>query len=95
MKTLISTLAALIAATGMLAAQADDDRDRDLEGEVESVDVSQGSFVVRGVTIHTDDRTDFDDEYRSLEDIKVGDRVEVDYIERDGRTLATEVERDD
>lgn len=93
MKTLIRTLTALIGATVMLTAQADDDRD--LEGVVESIDASQGSFVVQGVTIHTDDRTDFDDEYRGLEDIKVGDRVEVDYIERDGRNIATEVERDD
>jgi hypothetical protein len=47
------------------------------------------------VTIHTDDRTDFDDDYRRFEDIKVGDRVEVDYIVRDGRNVAVELERDD
>jgi len=71
------------------------DRKRDVEGEVESIDSAQRTLKVKDVTIHFDDRTDYDDDYRSFEDIKEGDRVEVDYIVRDGKNIAVEVERDD
>ncbi|HEY8540059.1 MAG TPA: DUF5666 domain-containing protein [Steroidobacteraceae bacterium] len=86
-------LALLLGSTLAFAALAND-RHREIEGTVESVDVSQGTLVVAGVTIHTDDRTDFDD-YRSLADVKVGDRVEVDFIAREGRNIAIEIDRDD
>jgi|GEM_PF-1479408 hypothetical protein len=94
MKSSKSLLAILIGSTLAFAAVASD-RHREVEGVVESVDASQGVLVVAGVTIHTDDRTDFDDDYRRLEDVKVGDRVEVDYVAREGRNIATEIERDD
>lgn len=96
MKSSKPILAIVLGSALAFGALADDrHREFEVEGVVESVDVSQGMLVVAGVTIYTNDRTDYDDDYRRLEDIKVGDRVEVDYISRDGRNIATEIERDD
>jgi hypothetical protein len=96
MKSSKPILAVVLGSALAFGALADDrHREFEVEGVVESVDVSQGMLVVAGVTIYTNDRTDYDDDYRRLEDIKVGDRVEVDYISRDGRNIATEIERDD
>lgn len=74
-------------------ALADDDRE--VEGVVESIDAAARTLVVSGVTIHTDDRTDYDDDYSRFADIRVGDRIEVDYVVRDGVRVAKEIERDD
>ena len=79
---------ALSFSTGALA-------DDDLEGKIESIDQQARSFVVNGKTIHTDDRTDYDDDLNQFSDLQVGQRVEVDYVTRDGRMLAEEIELDD
>lgn len=75
------------------AAWADDDHDT--EGRIESINQQARSFVVNGKTFHADDRTDYDDDLRSFRDLKVGQRVEVDYVVRDGRHYAKEIELDD
>jgi|LSQX01.3.fsa_nt_gb hypothetical protein len=67
----------------------------DLEGEIESVDAGQKTFVVQGITFHTSANTDYDDGLRRFEDLKQGQRVEVDFEYRDGKHHATEVELDD
>lgn len=74
------------------AAWANDD---DIEGQIESIDQQARSFVVGGETFHADDRTDYDDELKSFSDLKVGQRVEVDYVMREGRRYAKEIEIDD
>lgn len=76
-----------------LAARADDDRD--IEGVIESIDARNRSFVVDGKTYRADDRTDYDDDLKQFSDLRVGQRVEVDYVIRDGDRLATEIELDD
>jgi Domain of unknown function (DUF5666) len=88
---------AAVAAAALLTAPAfaDDDCDRDLEGPVESIDAEARSFAVAGVVLHTDERTDFDDNYTRFENMRVDDRVEVDFIVHEDRNLAIEVEKDD
>lgn len=95
MKTTIRIAAFLAGTLAALTAHADRDRDREIEGVVQSINAAERSFVVEGVTIHVDDRTDYDDEYRRFEDIEEGHRVEVDYMVRDGRNVAVEIEIDD
>ena len=73
-------------------AWADDD---DTEGRIESINQQARSFVVNGMTIHTNRDTDYDDDLRSFSDLKVGQRVEVDYVRRDGKRIAEEIELDD
>ncbi len=85
-----ATAIALLAAPQM--ALADDD---DIEGRISTIDYEQRSFVVNGVTIHTDRRTDYDDGLRHFGDLRVGQRVEVDFKRRDGRRIAEEIELDD
>ena len=85
---------ALLALTLAPAAVLADD-DRDIEGAVESIDAGGASLVVGGQTYHVGDRTDYDDDLNKLTDLKVGDRVEIDYIERDGKRIIVEIERDD
>ncbi len=65
----------------------------DLEGTITAIDRGKATFVVQGITFHTDSRTDYDDGLRSFKDLQTGDRVEVDFIFQDGRHLATEIER--
>lgn len=74
-------------------AWADDDRD--VEGRIESIDTQTRSFVVKGEIYYADDRTDYDDDLNRFSDLKVGQRVEVDYVMRDGRRYAKEIELDD
>ena len=85
-----ATAIALLAAPQM--ALADDD---DIEGRISAIDYEQRSFVVNGVTIHADGRTDYDDGLRHFGDLRVGQRVEVDFKRRDGRRIAEEIELDD
>lgn len=68
--------------------------DQDLKGTIDSVDAGNGSFVVQGVTIHTDDRTDWDDGLTGIGDLKQGMAVDIEYNSRDGRNYAEEIELD-
>lgn len=78
-----------------LSPMAFADDDRDIEGTIQSIDQQSRSFVVNGETFLTDDRTDYDDELKSFSDLKTGQRVEVDYVVRDGKRYAKEIELDD
>lgn len=89
----VRTLAAVFGATVVMAATPA--LANDLEGVIESVDASNNSFVVQGIRFHTNDRTDYDDGLRRFEDLKEGQRVEVDFDYRDGRHIATEIELDE
>lgn len=83
----------LLTLTLLSAPMAARAADLDIEGQVEALGDSH--LVVGGKTFHVDARTDFDDGLTSLADLKVGDRVEIDYIEHRDRLLAREIERDD
>lgn len=92
-----TSLKCLLLACSMLAvgaARADDD-DHDVEGRVQAIDRASGSFVVQGRSFHVTRSTEFDDGLDSFSSLRVGDRVEVEYRMRQGRRIATEVERDD
>lgn len=67
----------------------------DLEGKIESVNAEQQTFVVQGITFHVSSGTDYDDGLNRFEDLKEGQRVEVDFDYRDGQHHATEIELDD
>jgi hypothetical protein len=86
-RLLLSVALASVAGTAL----ADDD----IEGRIESINATERSFVVDGKRIFTTERTDYDDEYMRFEDLRVGHRVEVDVVQRDGRLIAEEIERDE
>lgn len=67
----------------------------DLEGHIESVNQEEQSFVVQGITFYTTASTDYDDGLRGFSDLKVGQKVEVDFEYRDGKHYAKEIELDD
>lgn len=83
-------LAGAVLAGAALTAQADND----VEGAIESLDPSTQTLVVAGKSIQTDARTDYDDDLTNFADLKVGDRVEVDFRRDGDRLIATEIERD-
>ncbi len=64
----------------------------DLEGQVESVNQNERSFVVQGIRFFVTEATDYDDGLREFADLKDGQTVEVDFEYRDGRHVATEIE---
>jgi len=87
--------AAGMAVAIFFSAQAFADDDRDIEGTIQSIDQQARSFVVGDMTIYTDERTDYDDDLNRFSDLKTGQKVEVDYIMRDGKAWAKEIELDD
>lgn len=70
-----------------LSAQAND-----IEGEIYSINVETQSFVVQGITFYTTTKTDYDKGLKTFADLKVGQKVEVDFEYRDKRHIATEIE---
>lgn len=83
-------IAALVLAATAGLAQADD-----IEGRIERIDAASRTLTLQGITFHTTDATDYDDGLRRFEDLRVGQKVEVDFVYRDGRHIATEIELDD
>ena len=86
---LASISAALMLATPLIAD------DLDVEGRIDALNPAERSLVVAGQTYYADDRTDYDDDLERYEDLRVGDRVEIDYAITDGRRIAREIEKDD
>ncbi len=87
---LLKAAAAAMFASATSAVWADD-----LEGVIERVDASARTLVMQGITFHTVASTDYDDGLQRFEDLREGQRVEVDFTYRDGRHFATEIELDD
>lgn len=83
---LLSTLIAMFS----VAALADD-----IEGRIEAIDHNSQTFVVQGITFNVTPTTDYDDGLRSFADLSIGQKVEVDFVYRDGKHYATEIELDD
>ena len=76
---------------GLSPAWADDD----LEGTIELVNPSNKSFVLEGITFYVTEKTDYDDGLKSFSDLRKGQKVEVDYKNRNGKHFAKEIELDD
>jgi hypothetical protein len=64
----------------------------DVEGEIESVNQGDKSFVVQGIQFFTTESTNYDDGLKEFNDLKAGQLVEVDFNYRDGKHYAMEVE---
>ncbi|PZN32880.1 MAG: hypothetical protein DIU71_06450 [Proteobacteria bacterium] len=82
----------VVAATLVLSAAAGAE---DIEGTVDAVDPDAGTLVIQGTTIHTDERTRYEDGLKGLESVEVGTRLEVDFVRDGDRLLATEIELDE
>ncbi|MBD3896959.1 hypothetical protein IEI94_13970 [Halomonas sp. ML-15] len=84
-------LAGIALSAFTLTAQAGNE----VEGIIESVDAANRTLTVQGITFEVTDRTDYDDGLHRFEDLREGQRVEVDFEYRDGRHIATEIELED
>ncbi|PKM21015.1 MAG: hypothetical protein CVV11_06015 [Gammaproteobacteria bacterium HGW-Gammaproteobacteria-15] len=88
MKLSLKTLLLATAVTAIsISAQADD-----IEGKIDAINAETQSFVVQGITFFTSTTTDYDDGLKTFADLKVGQKVEVDFEYRDNRHIATEIE---
>ncbi len=67
----------------------------EVEGRIDAIDHDARTLTVQGIAFHTTDRTDYDDGLNSFDDLRVGQRVEVEFRYEDGRHVATEIELDD
>lgn len=85
-----SSLIVLLSVLWSVTASADD-----IEGRIESIDFSAQTFVVQGITFHATPGTDYDDGLKRFADLRVGQKVEVDFVFHEGRHIATEIELDD
>lgn len=65
------------------------------KGRKESINQRSQSFVVKGKTFYATERTDYDDDLHRFSDLRVGQEVEVDYVIRQGKRYAKEIELDD
>jgi hypothetical protein len=68
--------------------------DNSIEGPIESMQAGTQSVVVQGMTIFATPSTDYDDGLKGFQDLKVGQRVEIEYVMRDGKRYAQEIELD-
>ena len=87
MRTLLFAVSALVCSAAL--AHSDD-----VEGVVDRIDNKAKSFVIKGQTIYVDADTKYDDGLTRFEDIKIGDRLEVDVHEKNGRKVAHEIDRE-
>ena len=69
--------------------------DNEVKGQIESVKKASQSFVVSGTEFFVTPTTKYEDGLKGFEDLKQGLRVEVEYIQRDGKHWAKEVELED
>lgn len=67
----------------------------DVEGPIESISQGEQSFVVQGIRFFVTQSTDYDDGLKGFEDLREGQKVEVDFEYRDGKHFATEIELED
>lgn len=67
----------------------------DVEGVIERIDTAARTVTVQGITFETTAQTDYDDGLHRFEDLREGQRVEVDFDYRDGRHIAEEIELED
>ena len=74
-------------ALGAGVAQAED-----LKGRIEAVDATARSFTVQNEVVYVTDKTDYENDYKRFEDLRVGHYVEVDIDRRDGRLYADDIE---
>lgn len=82
-----SFLLASALALGAGAASAED-----LKGRIESVDATARTFTVNKEVVYVTDKTDYENDYKRFEDLRVGHYVEVDVDRRDGRLYADDIE---
>jgi hypothetical protein len=64
----------------------------DIEGRIESIHESSQSFVVQGIHFFVTPSTDYDDGLKGFNDLREGQKVEVDFEYRDGKHFVTEIE---
>ncbi|NLV23929.1 MAG: hypothetical protein GXY54_04000 [Deltaproteobacteria bacterium] len=69
--------------------------DNEVEGRVESINYQERSLVVQGIRFHATESTDYDDGLKRFEDLKVGHKVEIDFVYRQGKHYIKEIELDD
>lgn len=74
-------------ALGAGAAHAED-----LKGRIEAVDATARSFTIKNEVVYVTDKTDYENDYKRFEDLRVGHYVEVDIDRRDGRLYADDIE---
>ena len=67
----------------------------DLEGMIESISPGDKSFVVQGIRFFETPATDYDDGLRCFDDLRTGQKVEVDFKYRGGNHIAMEIELED
>lgn len=88
MKKMILGLAILGSVFAFDTALADD-----VAGTITAIDSKNASFIVQSITFYTNATTDYDDGLKNFADLKIGDKVEVNFAVRDDRHVATEIER--
>ena len=85
----------LFLAASMLVSSVALAHSNDIEGVVDKIDNKARSFVIKGQTIYVDADTKYDDGMNRFEDIKVGDRLEINIHKKNGRKVAHEIDRED
>jgi hypothetical protein len=92
----ISTLIkSSILSLGLIALSASAFAD-DVEGQIEAIDTATQTITVLDKPYTATEATEYEDTLKGFSDLKVGERIEVDYaISRSGQLFITEIELDD
>lgn len=87
-------LGAVLLTSSMIGVVMADD-DHDVEGVIDGVDAVTQTVSMGGVSYYLTPSTDYDDDLKTFNDLREGQRVEIDYVEREGRRIVKEIELDD
>lgn len=88
-KTLVSL--ALASCLGMGASLAA--ANNEVEGPIESVNKGDNTFVVQGITLTVNDKTDYEDGLKDFSGLVAGEEVEVNFVYEGGKHIARDIEK--
>lgn len=88
-RKIIAALGAVMLSVGFSAGAAE------LEGRIQSVDLHSSSIFVNGAQIFITGQTRLESMFYNFNHLTPGMRVEIDYMQSNGKLIATEIELDD
>ncbi|WP_099238201.1 DUF5666 domain-containing protein [Synechococcus sp. BDU 130192] len=92
-KALLATIASSGLFLTSIPAIADDDNE--IEGYITSINRQDQSLTVNGIRIFASPETDYDDGLNRFSDLRVNQKVEVEYLTFRGNYIAIEIELED
>ncbi len=63
----------------------------ELEGQIESINATEKSLLIKGITLYAQPTTIYEDGLQTFDDLQVGQKVAIRFIHRDERHYISEI----